>query len=103
MDVRVTLVALTMSKAELQLVLPGSLQALPSMRLENGDPDYQVKALALELSGDDGGVERHGFLAPGEVDNDSLTLLYAQILPEDHAQSVMSNDARLIPDRKSVV
>lgn len=103
MNVKITLVVLTMSKAELHLVLPGSSHALPSKGLENGDPDRQAQALAVELSGDERGVQRHGFLPNEESGCHALMLLYTQILSEDCLQRDALDGARLIPATASEV
>ena len=86
MNVRITLIALTMSNAELKLVLPAGISELPSTKMENGDPDTQATKLAMGLSGKMERIQRHGFLSPNEAKSSALTLLYTQLLPEEKLQ-----------------
>lgn len=97
MDVNLTLIVLTMSKAELQLVLPCDKHELLSVSLGQSEPDALAAALASDLSGESDGIQRHGFLSPGEAKTGVLTLLYTQLLPEDQLQSDRSESMRLIP------
>lgn len=97
MDVKVTLIALTMSKAELQLVLPRDRHELLSVSLGKSNPDAEAAKLASGISEVPSGVQRHGFLSSEEAKTGALTLLYTQLLPEEQLQSDGSDAIRLIP------
>ncbi|WP_288353654.1 hypothetical protein [uncultured Marinobacter sp.] len=97
MNVNVTLVVLTMLKAELQLVLPTGKQELPSVTLKDGNPDQHAESLALGLTGTSNGVQRHGFLSAGEANSDDLVLMYTQLLSEDAFLGHTSDRARAVP------
>lgn len=97
MNVNVTLVVLTMLKAELQLVLPMGKQDLPSMILKDGNPDRHAESLASDLTGISNGVQRHGFLSADESNSDDLVLMYTQLLSEDAFLGHTSGRARAIP------
>lgn len=97
MNVNVTLVVFTMLKAELQLVLPQGKQKLPSMSLEDGDPDRHAESLASGLTGISNGVQRHGFLSADESNSDDLVLMYTQLLSEDALLGHASVGTRAIP------
>lgn len=97
MNVNVTLVVLTMLKAELQLVLPKGRQELPSVTLKDGNPDQCAESLASGLTGISNGVQRHGFLSADESNSDDLVLMYTQLLSEDAFLGQTSGEARAIP------
>jgi len=97
MNVNVTLVVLTMLKAELQLVLPIGTQELPSVALVDGNPDQKAESLASGLTGISGGAQRHGFLSADESQSNGLVLLYTQLLSEDDFLGQTSGGARVIP------
>lgn len=86
MDVQIKLIALTMSHAQLHVLLPKDTGELPSSQVNSGDPDKVAYALATELSGLSEGLQRHGFLSPAETETDSLTLIYTQLLTEERFQ-----------------
>ncbi|MFO7527615.1 MAG: hypothetical protein R6W86_02245 [Marinobacter sp.] len=86
MDVQIKLIALTMSHAQLHVLLPKDSGGLPSSQVTSGDPDKVACTIATELSGLSEGVQRHGFLSPAETNTDSLTLIYTQLLTEERLQ-----------------
>ncbi|MEA1080861.1 hypothetical protein [Marinobacter qingdaonensis] len=100
MDVKITLIALTMKHAQLHLMLPSDNNALPSATLDSGDPDTVANELAADLSGCSEGVQRHSFLAPCETGTDKLTLVYFQLLTEETLQTSKDRNT-LVPAVKA--
>tara|TARA_R100000306_G_C4381123_1_gene144465 strand:- start:6774 stop:7484 length:711 start_codon:yes stop_codon:yes gene_type:complete len=97
MDVQIKLIALTMSHAQLQVLLPRDKRQLPSSPVTSGDPDKIAFVLASDLSGVAGGVERHDFLSPGETGTDSLMLTYTQLLTEEKLQGELAKRVAQVP------
>lgn len=97
MDVKLALVTLTMSKAELQLLLPRDKQELPIVNLETDDPDAQASMLAFQSSEGANRIQRHGFLSPKETQTGALTLVYSQLLSEEKVLEELFEGANLIP------
>jgi len=97
MHVKIKLIALTMSHAQLQLILPCEGKALPSADLTRSNPDTFASELASELSGCAEGVQRHGFLSPEETESESLTLVYIQLLTEEKLHRNQAADMTLVP------
>ncbi|SNB59187.1 hypothetical protein SAMN04487880_3460 [Marinobacter sp. es.042] len=97
MQVTIKLIALTIGHAQLQLMLPCDGTELPSADLTEGGPDAVASELASELSGYSEGVQRHGFLSPGDTDTDSLTLIYIQLVTEEKLQGSQDEDIALVP------
>lgn len=102
MDVQIKLIALTMSRAQLQVLLPRDKRELPSSLVTSGDPDKTAFVLASNLSGGAEGVERHGFLSPGETGTDSLTLTYTQLLTEEKPQGELAERLAQVPVTKAL-
>lgn len=101
MDVKVTLVVLTMSKAELQLLLPHDKQELPMASLDTDDPDALAAMLAFQSAEGANRIQRHGFISPKEAKTDELTLVYSQLLPEERVQEELLEVASLVPIREA--